>query len=502
MKKHGIIIIHGVGRHEKLGVLTGFAKGFIETAERRAPVEEFTFQANLDAEQKENYAEVSWKKGQEVFQIREAYWQHSFQPHSSWRILRWVWRLVTVLLGLHTKAHFQSAVLVLGLVTDVGAVLFALVLLGWILRWLEGLFSLPAWLVARVSEDVHQIGKWLLEVTFAGFPTWAQLLIGLFVVFSAITIVWLIVKVLGMWRVRGLAQLKTPSAWLAGVRAAGIAIWMGILLLLSKLVRGFPVPFPGKDALADFLGGFSRWVEQDAFGDTEVFASDSLRAASMRRQLEQQIEAFQREKVHEIHIVGHSLGGIISFEVLSRTLQTKWKKRKIRTFFSAGSPIKKFLYLTTEPQPAERVAALLDSGLNKFGRCRALTLWGEPLAKLLEEKGGYSHSHRFMGKIEGFGKGFRWRNIIGKWDLAPDELEKGFEYEPDKKPWGEAVDVPVKSTRRLGAHSAYWDTDSETMRYILEEIAPKIFPDQEIHKKIDDRKKEGISLSEAWSTRY
>ncbi len=513
MSKHGIIIIHGVGQHEKRDVLTGFAKGFVETMEQRAPsVEELSFQADLNLEQEKNYVEVSWTNGveEEVFQIREAYWQHSFQPHSAWRVWRWLWRLVTTLLGLHATPGLESAVLVLGLVTDVGAVFFALVLLGWILRWLEGLFSLPAWLLERASEDVNQIGQKLLNITFAGFPIMAKVLFWLFVAFSAIAIVWLSIEVRRMWRIRGLAGLKKPSAWLAGVRVAGIAIWMGILLVLSMILRWFPLPFPGKDALAGFLGGFSAWVQQDAFGDAEVFASDSLRAASMRRQLERQIEYFQDGKeFDQIHIVGHSLGGIISFEVLSRTLQDKQDKKKIRTFFSVGSPIKKFLYLTVGPQPAERVAALLVTRLGKFGRRRALTFWGDPLARLLEEKGRYSHRHRFTERIEGFEEGFTWHNIIANWDIAPDELQKDFEDNPNPGDtiwaWGKVKDVPVNSTRRLGAHSAYWDRDSETMRYIVEEIAPNIIG-HELHDEIFEdtdrkprRKAEEISLKQALS---
>ena len=61
---------------------------------------------------------------------------------------------------------------------------------------------------------------------------------------------------------------------------------------------------------------------------------------------------------------------------------------------------------------------------------------------------------------------------------APDKLESKEDVD-----LGKVVDVPVKSTRKLGAHSGYWDTDCGTMRYILEQIEPDIFG-EELHIQI------------------
>jgi hypothetical protein len=487
--RHGIIIVHGVGQHERLDVLTGFSTGVVQTIEHRVQtgaiptvsLEDLSFQATLDAEHEDNYVEVAWNRDQEeqAFQITEAYWQRSVQPHHPLRILRWLWRVVTVALGLHGSPPLQALVVAFGAITNAGMALLGLVLLSSILRWLEGRFSLLASVLDRWPESVKAMGQRLLNVTFAGLPTAAQWLIALFVAFFAVAVAWLFLEGRRIWRIRGLGNLKSVFAWVAGVRVAGAAITMGLLLFLGRLVRGFPLQFPGKGALAGFLAGFNAWVQQDAFGDFEVFASDSLIASSMRGQVERQIAHFQDDDtVDQIHIVGHSLGGIICFEVLSRTLQ-KWDK--ITTFFSVGSPIKKFLYLTIGQDPPKR------------------------LPQTVRERGWYPHEHRFVGQITG-PAGFTWHNIGANWDIFPDKLEKGFEYAPEEKPWGSVTDVPVDSTSVRNAHSAYWDTNCEAMRYILEQIDRETFG-WAMHEEIlegterkPSRKTEQITPREGLST--
>ena len=481
-KKHGIIIIHGVGRHEELDVLTSFSTGLIETMQARAnkpgvaiaSPQELTCRADLDVERGDNYVEVSWRNDEAVFRIREAYWQKAFQPQPPLQVWRWLWQTITSLMAWKNKVWLR-ALGAFALLLHTGQLLLGLIILRSLLRWLGRLFSLPPAWVEQAPGRLRSAVEFLFP---AQYPIWVRLLAALPVAFLALALVVLVLSIRAIWQERAMPAGWTRRVpWPVGIVAVGVASWVFLVLRLETLLRGFPLGFPRRDAIAGLLGAISRYFQQDAVGDAGVFVSDLLRAASIRRKLEGQVQCFCEEGFENIHIVGHSLGSIVSFEVLARTLPQKHRK-SIKTFLSVGSPLKKFMFLLDDPQAVEdlrpRFAELLKSrGLSPLAGSLG-KLWDSLTTGLIgrtERRPG----HRFEGLQI---KDIAWHNIVADWDLAPDTLE-----DKEDIDLGTVVDVPVRSARKLGAHSGYWDSDCETMRYILEEIDPGIFG-QELHVEI------------------
>jgi hypothetical protein len=481
-KTHGIIIIHGVGRHKKLDVLTSFATGLLETMRVMAPrpevaiqsLKEISCRADLDVGSRDNYVDVSLRDDEVVFRVREAYWQRAFQPQPAMHMWRWLWQTITRLMAWENKRRLR----LLGagsLVLQVGQVLLGLIVLRSLFRWLGQLLPLPSAWVQAAPTWLRAVAQFLFP---AQYPLWARLLAALPVVFLALAVVVLLVSLRAMWTERAMpAGWTRRIPWPVGIVAVGVAGWMYLVLQLEALLRSFPLGFPGRNAIAGVLGVINTLLQQDAVGDAGIFASDELRAASVRQTLEQQVARFCDEGYESIHVVGHSLGGIISFEVLARTLSPQIRER-ITNFFSVGSPLKKFIFLLDEPQAAGDVRRKLD----EWKKIPSLSWLAGVTARVLDMLvggmlGGAARRpiHRFEGlKITDI----TWHNIVADWDLAPDTLE-----DKEDVDLGKVVDVPVKSTRKLGAHSGYWDTGCETMRYILEQIEPDVFG-QELHVQI------------------
>jgi pimeloyl-ACP methyl ester carboxylesterase len=531
MTKHGIVIIHGVGRHEPLQVLGGFATGLVDTmydllSRISVPTvsgREFVLLAHVDESHKDKYVEVSWMDGQHLFRIKEAYWQRAIEPHSLVRVWRWLWNTVTRLMSLDESRLGQLALLVVGGLLCTGQALTLLIALGFARRAVAVLLSPLAGLIAMFPERAKEVAQAVLNIQFAGVPVlnatfaalpdWAQLWVVLQVVIAAIAFVDVLRTVRSMWLERQAPWgWRQYVSWYVGGTFLALAGWVALAMGLNKTLQRLP-GFPGRLAISRFLEAFGEWLQQDAVGDAEIFASDDKQAERMRRQLEEQIEYFHELQFDEIHVIGHSLGGIISFEVLSRTLPTP-HKRRIKTYFTVGSPLKTFLDILLEDpvtrrlrdalprlvdnRAAQRVLGRLGDNptvrrrLGKIagpGQATALSpptkgSWDQLKRNLQEsrdQRAECPNGPRFCNKIDKaeFAGGFSWRNIVADWDLAPDLLQG--------EDLGEVTDIPVTSTRKLGAHSGYWDTGCESLRYILEQIQPDVFGTH-LHEIITIRK--------------
>jgi hypothetical protein len=531
MTKHGIVIIHGVGRHEPLQVLGGFATGLVDTmydllSRLSVPTvsgREFVLRAHVDESHKDKYVEVSWKDGQHVFRIKEAYWQRAIEPHSLVRVWRWLWNTVTRLMRVEHNQLRQLILLLLGGLLSAGQALTLLIALGFVRRAVAMLLSPLAPLIAMLPPRVKEVAQAVLNVQFAGLPvlnatfaalpSWAQLLVALQVVIAAIAFVDLLRTVRCMWLERQAPWgWRQHVSWYVGGTFLALAGWVGLALGLNKVLHRLP-GFRGRLAISRFLEAFGEWLQQDAIGDAEIFASDEDQAERMRGQLEEQIEYFNEQQFDEVHVIGHSLGGIISFEVLSRTLSPP-HKRTIKTYFTVGSPLKTFLDILLEDpvtrrlrdvlprivdnRAAQRVLGRLSDSprvARRLGRIagpeQSIPLspptkgsWDEIRKELQESRDKRAecpYGPRFCDKIDKakFASGFCWRNIVADWDLAPDLLQG--------EDLGEVTDIPVRSTRKLGAHSGYWDTGCESLRYILEQIQPDLFGSH-LHEIITIRK--------------
>jgi hypothetical protein len=474
-RKHGIVIIHGVGRHQELEVLTDFAAGLLETMEAQAckvcegkdaqSPSALDCRADLDMRHGDNYVEISWPDGSALFRIQEAYWQKAYRPQPPLRVWRWLWQTIAGLMGWANKWRLRF--LGVGvLLLHIGQAFLGLMALRTILGWLGRIFTLPPAFIGLAPAWLRRAAEFLFP---AQYPLWARLLAGLPVAFLALAVAVLAVSIREMWQ----KEPKPPGwtrriPWPVGIVLVGVASWVYVILQLEALVRRFPLGFPGRDALANLLGRISEFFQQDAVGDAGVYAFDVLRAASVRRELEHQVHRLCDAGYEDIHIVGHSLGSIVTFEVLARTLPEEYRK-SVKTFFSVGSPLQKFLFLLDEPQAVDEVRRRIgaDRSTNEVSRLGGALgkLWDALASRLLGPRGPRP-AHRLKAlRIKD--KGIAWHNIVADWDLFPDMLaEAGL---------GKVTDVPVISTRKLGAHSGYWDADCETMQYILEQIEPDVF---------------------------
>jgi len=488
--RHGVIIVHGCGQHKPFETLMGFARGFVDTmydlvqaSEAEGNPEDIDFWVELDPEgdeSKDNYIEVAYhpagKKDPDVFRIKEAHWAEVFQPHSWLRVLRWllralwpkVWtpRVADRVLWVWVDRVLMLFMLFVVIIPGVPGILVRLAWLlvplarliehiQWAQPWAQGFFHSLAW-VGRFMPWLRL--PILLCLAMLGFRTWR------YVVGRIYRPRYEPQKDVEPFRLRDRIDEAFDRALLLLMFA------VAFLILSGAWVVGSLPDFPGKGVLQGVLGRFARFVVVESVGDIEVYMSDTLLAAQIRQVVEETISYFTLGegkkgengwKADKIHVIGHSLGSVICFEVLTRTLPKKIRNQ-VKTFFSAGSPLDKmkwFFTSTPAEYAPESLPVVRGTGLSKRIN---FNLLGQQVALRSTEglrKSYFDYRYRFA---EDMPEDIPWYNIRATRDPVCGEITKEIWF---KSIPTDVVVTNVKSVFR--DHSAYWRKSSEALLFIL-----------------------------------
>lgn len=187
-----------------------------------------------------------------------------------------------------------------------------------------------------------------------------------------------------------------------------------------------------------------KWIKLalvDYFGDVNVYLADKDGREKIKDKLREKIHWLHaNDAIEEIHIIGHSLGSVIAFDVL-RGLGPD-AAAKVKHFYSVGSPLDKIRYLWGEDYGDEVVDALQGKGIKWYNYYAALDIVGSGL--------------------KGFGR------------LAADERF-------------------YNSLSMLAAHTAYWQNRA-VMENIIRDIYAGDIVFQETDKARMERKKRNRAI--------
>ena len=119
--------------------------------------------------------------------------------------------------------------------------------------------------------------------------------------------------------------------------ALAVLLFVSIFALrLVLLIPGLNQPL--KIILSGMHGRAADFLV-NVVGDVQVYATDWVYSTEIRQRFEAEVaELVNREDdVTDIHVIGYSLGSLIAYESLSRTLPEELTG-KIKTFVSVGPP--------------------------------------------------------------------------------------------------------------------------------------------------------------------
>lgn len=494
--RHGVIIVHGVGQHKPFETLMGFARAFVDTmydlvqaSEAEGSPEDIDFRVELDREgdeSKDNYIEVKYHPGGEerdVFRIKEAHWAEVFQPHSWLRVFLWLCRALWPKVWPPPWARegplgeWVNRVLMLFMlfVVIIPGVLGILVPLAWLIEripwaqpWVQGFFRSLAWagrfipwLPPTTPEPTWQWLPLLLLLAMLGFRTWRY-----------------VVRRIRRPRYKPQddpepfrPQDRIDEAFDRALLLLMVPV--AFLILSGAWVVGLLPDFTGKGVLQGVLGRIARFLVVESVGDIEVYMSDTLLAAQIRQVVEETITYFTLEKqesmleegkkgwkADRIHLIGHSLGSVICFEVLTRTLDDTIRKQ-VSTFFSAGSPLDKMKWFFTS-RPPQYAPQSLKPVVGGTGLSQQINLLQQRvvLASTEEQRLSYfDYRYRFTGDMP---EDIPWHNIRATRDPACGEITEDT--------WFETIptDVVVTNVNSVFRdHSAYWCKSSQALLFIL-----------------------------------
>lgn len=271
----------------------------------------------------------------------------------------------------------------------------------------------------------------------------------------------------GWWRMIGWGALLAVLAW-GAYRLA--ALW-GIgpsTLLASPLASALT----GGATLAGLLLGgmklFSRWFLA-SLGEIHAYVHQDLEAIRIREAVEQVLVDGVAGRLpgppflpERIHLVTHSLGSLVGFEVLTRTLE--WR-------------------LAQDSQARSRVEALapqapdFSAAVARLNRRLQFFSVGSPLYRV---RGISRYDPRFMYRMP---RELSWHNVYSRADYVAGSLSPldGTSGRRDRE---RLSDGPIQECPhgRLGifpstSHSQYW-VHPPTMGYIVEHIFEVPSPDE------------------------
>ena len=325
---HAILVVHGVGDHQKTDTLRRFSNGFIGFLYRRLNqqrVDPNALQIEVDLKDPEVRLKFTHNGQVEDFIVRETWWARVFQPPN-----------------------------------------------------LSGVFQ---WVVLMIIDRFKEFFR-----SFARRPSPG-----------------------------GLVYAPLMLALMAPVAALLFLIIFGLRLIL--LIPGLNQP------IKSILSGTQRRAADflvNVVGDVQVYATDWVYSTEIRQQFEEEIASLVRrsDEVTDIHVVGHSLGSLIAYESLSRTLPPELANR-INTFISVGSPL-------------DKMNLFVDVG----------------------------HRFRFESSLS---TGTTWVNIYSATDLISDHLEEYGERPRNIRVGNKSVLLFFKE------HSTYWENPN-----VMQEIISRV----------------------------
>jgi hypothetical protein len=209
-------------------------------------------------------------------------------------------------------------------------------------------------------------------------------------------------------------------------RALRLFLTWPVLLGVSAVVRFF---------LIQYVGDVAAYVSShtvDRFADLRRRIQDAVGARA------EAVYAAERElKYDGVILVGHSLGSVVTYDVLNRLINGDELRR------AAGGRVyevaRRTRLLLTFGSPLDKTAFLFATQAPRMSRAReALATTVQPLIQ--------SYDFRAM----------RWINIYSPWDIISGALNY---YDVPGTPTPPAVNnrLDPEATTLLGAHTEYWD---------------------------------------------
>lgn len=184
--------------------------------------------------------------------------------------------------------------------------------------------------------------------------------------------------------VRGDARWRQLWTYLILWWLVPLALLVPLLLMVAPaLLQWFPVLRGPLNSLSQRLQKLGSTFLVGSVGDIATYTLDILYASEIRQVLEREVE-WMEPFVDDIHVVSHSLGSLIAYEVLSRTMRTAVEEGslqgRLRTLITAGSPLDKVSWFL-KPEHRYRFARDLPPGIRWVNLYTAYDLVADKLAR-------------------------------------------------------------------------------------------------------------------------
>lgn len=124
----------------------------------------------------------------------------------------------------------------------------------------------------------------------------------------------------------------------------GVLLTFLLIFLIPAVLQWLPVLRGFFNVLSQRLRKMGATFLVGGVGDLVTYSLDLLYASEIRHALEREID-WMKDHVDDMHVVGHSLGSLVGYEVLSRTYRRKIEsgdlQGKVRSLITVGSPLDK-----------------------------------------------------------------------------------------------------------------------------------------------------------------
>lgn len=142
---------------------------------------------------------------------------------------------------------------------------------------------------------------------------------------------------------------KPPLGYLTGLFT--LALFLIVTVVYVLIVLGYYLAritrrFKWISPLFAWMANFAEKGIINYAGDVEVYLNDQRQAERISRYLKERLkDLLNKDDISEVHIVGHSLGTVITYEVLcDMTEKAPPGFDKVRKYATAGSPLDKIRY--------------------------------------------------------------------------------------------------------------------------------------------------------------
>ena len=388
---HGILVVHGAGEQKPGQTVAVFERYFLRALEKMLPG------AAIAVEHDPIEAATRVTCGDETFVLKEVAWEtRQDTPPSIRNVLRWTW------------------------------------------RWAQLGFS-TAWRNFFRGRRAFDRAYRTESIAFWSRPrTWLAIIFSPVVLLFAMTLI-------GAWVITDLIRLtffRPPPA--PAVLRHAFLFELKHALAATLLLGSVPIV----GAIAAVAETARRKLGRQTFGSMYRllqlaivgFAGDMVgyvfsfrRASSVRAELEDEVKLLvDFEQVDDVAIFAHSLGTLISYEALTRTLPEPYRI-KVHTFASAGTPLDTVRWL--------RAA---------FGRANA---------------------RRFDSDVKQTPDYFTWLNFWTVTDPIPVFGPLGFFPWPFERDGATALPINVAMPPRLLSHGSYWRDLDGVYKHFIGQIA-------------------------------